>query len=60
MKNKNPLPYEAPAIEVQYVELEQGIAAASATVSGGDSDTPYQPDVTDWQDNGFEEQDESL
>lgn len=56
MKNDSKIKYEAPTIEVVEVELEQGIAAASITVSGGDGTTPYQPEVTDWQDNGFDTQ----
>ena len=36
------------------VELEQGIAASSATLSGGSGATPYQPEVESWADGGFE------
>lgn len=56
MKNNNKMKYEAPTIEVVEIELEQGIAAASVTLSGGDGATPYQPQVNDWQDNGFDDQ----
>lgn len=53
MKLKNKLKYEAPTLRVIRVEAEEGIAAASATISGGDSSAPYQPVVEDWQDGGF-------
>lgn len=56
MKKDNKIKYEAPTIEVVEIELEQGIAAASVTLSGGDGASPYQPKVNDWQDNGFEDQ----
>lgn len=52
MKKEKKIKYEAPALEVVFVELEQGIAAASVTVSGGDDDTPFQPEVDDWGDGG--------
>jgi hypothetical protein len=51
MKNKKE--YESPVLQVTLVELEQGIAAASATLSGGDGNNTYQPNVEDWQDNGL-------
>ena len=51
MENKKK--YEAPMLQAMLVELEQGIAAASATLSGGDDTTPFQPSVDDWQDNGI-------
>ena len=53
MQQDNKPKYEAPALEVVLVELEQGIAAASATLSGGSDTNPFQPEVTDWQDNGI-------
>ncbi|WP_442590758.1 hypothetical protein ACSBL2_05970 [Pedobacter sp. AW31-3R] len=49
MKNDKKVKYEAPTIKVMIVELEQGIAAASVTFSGGDTATPNQPQVEDWQ-----------
>jgi len=54
MKAKKTKKYVAPTIELTIVELEQGIAASSATISGGDPDTPYQPQVEDWQEGGSE------
>lgn len=55
MKNSKKLKYEAPSIQVTLVELEQGIAAASAPVSGGDTANPTQPQVEDWQVGGFDQ-----
>lgn len=52
MKRKNLLPYLAPKVDRYIVELEQGIAASSATVSGGSNGTPYTPDVAAWGDAG--------
>jgi len=60
MKDDKKIKYEAPAIEVMIVELEQGIAAASVTLSGGDPTTPNQPQVEDWQDGGFGQQNGDL
>jgi hypothetical protein len=60
MKKDNKMVYEAPVITVMLVELEQGIAAASATLGGGDSATPFQPSVTDWQDGGLRTDNEDL
>lgn len=60
MKNKRKLKYEAPTLEVVFVELEQGIAAASVTLGGGDETTPSQPQVEDWQDAGFGSQNGDL
>lgn len=52
MKKEKKIKYEAPTLEVVFVELEQGIAAASVTVSGGNAGSPYQPQVDDWGDGG--------
>ena len=53
MKNKKE--YVAPVLEVTLVELEQGIAAASATVSVGNNPaTPNQPEVNNWGNSGFD------
>lgn len=60
MKNDNRIKYEAPTIEVVEIELEQGIAAASVTLSGGDTTNPHQPQVNDWQNNGFDDQNKSF
>lgn len=56
MKNSKKLKYEAPMIDVMLVELEQGIAATSSPVSGGNTATPNQPDVEDWQTGGLDTQ----
>ncbi|WP_437920476.1 hypothetical protein [Sphingobacterium sp. LRF_L2] len=41
--------YSRPTIEVAIVELEQSIAAASATVSGGqNAGSAYTPGLDDW------------
>ena len=56
MKRSKKLKYEAPAIDVMLVELEQGIAAASSPVSGGEGTTPDQPGVEDWQTGGLDTQ----
>ena len=60
MKNNKKIKYEAPTIEMMIVELEQGIAAASVTLSGGDSGAPNQPQVDDWQDAGIGQQNGDL
>lgn len=60
MKRLKKLKYEAPTLEVVCIELEQGIAASSATVSGGDGTNPYQPEVDDWEDGGFGSQNGDL
>jgi organic radical activating enzyme len=60
MIDNKKIKYEAPTIEVMIVELEQGIAAASVTLSGGDPATPNQPQVDDWQDGGFGQQNGDL
>jgi len=54
MKREEKIRYVAPTINVVLVELEQGIAASSATLSGGSGATPYQPEVESWADGGFE------
>lgn len=40
--------YTSPAIEIADVELEQGIAASSATLSGGSNGTPDLPAADGW------------
>lgn len=59
-KRHKKLRYKAPTLEVVHVELEQGIAASSATISGGDSGNPFAPEVEDWEDGGFSSQNEDL
>lgn len=46
MKNKQK--YIPPYVSLFYVELEEGIANSSATVSGGGSDEPHTPLVEGW------------
>lgn len=48
------LAYKAPMLEVLLVELEQGIAAASATITPGGPGAAnnYNPEIDDWQDGG--------
>jgi len=48
MKKPKKRKYLTPEIQVMHIELEQGIAASSATVSGGNSSNPYQPEVEEW------------
>lgn len=55
MKKDKKIKYETPTLEVIHVEMEQGIAAASVTVSGGDNEASYQPEVEDWQVGGFDD-----
>lgn len=40
--------YLPPIIEVIIVEMEQGIAAQSATLNPGTSTDPYIPQTEDW------------
>ncbi|ATL42393.1 hypothetical protein OZ664_03340 [Elizabethkingia sp. HX WHF] len=49
-KNILKRPYLAPAIEVILIEMEQGIAAGSATLTPN----PLNPEITDWKDPGTE------
>lgn len=60
MKKIQKRKYEAPALEVVFVELEQGIAAASVTLGGGAGTTPDQPQVNDWQETGIGSQNQDL
>lgn len=47
------LPYQAPMLAVLIIELEQGIAAASATITpGGPDANNFNPEVEEWQDSG--------
>ena len=48
IKIKN-ITYSAPKISTSTIELEQGIASSSASVSGGNGSTPYAPAVEDWK-----------
>ena len=43
--------YISPHIESQFVELESGITAASVTISPGgrNSNTPWNPEIEDWE-----------
>lgn len=54
------LKYEAPTSEVMCIELEQGIAASSATVSGGYDGNPFVPQVEEWESGGIESQNGDL
>ena len=56
MQQDNKIGYEAPEIKLTIVELEQGIAAASATLSGGNEANPFQPSVEDWKVEGLKEE----
>lgn len=47
MEKNNKLNYKAPALEVVVVELEQGIAAGSVTVTPG-SAPGFAPEVADF------------
>ena len=48
---QNKQSYETPTLNVLFLEMEQGIAANSATVvPGGDGATT--PDIEDWKDGG--------
>lgn len=60
MENNKKIKYEAPALEVMLIELEQGIAAASATLGGNDDTGGFQPEVEDWQDSGIGNQNGDL
>ncbi len=48
MKNTVKQLYLPPSILIFWIELESGIAAASATISGGPSGQPDIPQVDDW------------
>ncbi|UIR55977.1 hypothetical protein LZQ00_17150 [Sphingobacterium sp. SRCM116780] len=52
--------YTVPSIVAIGVELEQGIAAASANINPGNSSTPYTPQVTDWTNAGSQNKDFDL
>ena len=52
--------YTVPTIVAIGVELEQGIAAASANINPGNSSTPYTPKVTDWTNAGSQNKDFDL
>lgn len=52
MKPNKKLNYESPTLTVQNVYIEESLAASSATVSGGDNDDPFLPDIEDWEDGG--------
>ncbi|HFK5504940.1 hypothetical protein [Elizabethkingia anophelis] len=43
--------YTAPVLEVIFVEMENGIAAGSASLNPGDLGSPSTPQAEDWQDN---------
>lgn len=48
MKNAKLL-YFSPTVDVYVIELEESIAAGSATLSGGrNAGAPYVPGVEDW------------
>lgn len=59
MKNKK-LNYQTPALEAIFLEMEQGIAAVSTTVSVGTGTDPYTPQVTDWTVGGLNTQNGDL
>lgn len=54
MKPNEKLTYVSPSFKVQNVFIEESLAASSATVSGGDNDDPFLPDIEDWEDGGSE------
>ncbi|MEI2274434.1 hypothetical protein OHD16_19965 [Sphingobacterium sp. ML3W] len=49
--------YVVPSVTTTIVELEQGIAAGSASVNPGDSSNPSSPKTEDWFDNGSQNSD---
>lgn len=53
MENKKKK-YVAPKVECIPVQLEQGLAISSATISGGVDGSEYTPDVEEWgtEENG--------
>ncbi|MBE8713842.1 hypothetical protein [Sphingobacterium hungaricum] len=56
----NKLNYQSPVLEATFLEMEQGIAAVSTTVSVGSGTDPYTPEVTDWTVGGFDNQNGDL
>ncbi len=45
--------YKKPTFDVVVIEMEQGIAAASATITpGGNGANNFAPEVDDWTENG--------
>ncbi|WP_156307903.1 hypothetical protein [Sphingobacterium endophyticum] len=53
MENKKKK-YVAPKVECIPVQLEQGLAISSATISGGVNGSEFTPDVEEWgaEENG--------
>lgn len=49
--------YVVPRVAATVVELEQGIAAGSASVNPGDSSNPSNPKTEDWFDGGGQNSD---
>lgn len=54
MKNNvTKMAYKKPTFDVVVIEMEQGIAAASATITpGGNGANNFAPEVDDWTENG--------
>jgi hypothetical protein len=48
VKKMKKMIYTTPAIGIAVVELEQGIAASSATLSGGEPPNQNAPEVIGW------------
>ncbi|WP_454879710.1 hypothetical protein [Sphingobacterium detergens] len=56
-KQQKRTPYVVPRVTATVVELEQGIAAGSASVNPGDTSNPSSPKTEDWFDNGSQNTD---
>ncbi|WKK58560.1 hypothetical protein [Sphingobacterium sp. BN32] len=55
--NYRKIQYVAPMIILTTVEMESGIAAGSASLKPGTSNSPLVPQVEDWTDNGNQSSD---
>ncbi|RKE57252.1 hypothetical protein [Sphingobacterium detergens] len=56
-KQQKRTPYVEPRVTATVVELEQGIAAGSASVNPGGTSNPSSPKTEDWFDNGSQNTD---
>jgi|GEM_PF-1173790 hypothetical protein len=56
-KQQKHKPYVVPRVTATVVELEQGIAAGSASVNPGGASNPSSPKTEDWFDNGSQNTD---
>ncbi|MGE8241822.1 hypothetical protein D3C87_389210 [compost metagenome] len=56
-KQQKRTPYVVPRVTATVVELEQGIAAGSASVNPGGTSNPSSPKTEDWFDNGSQNTD---